>query len=168
MFMLSFTDYCTGHVYVVIHWLLYWPCLCCHSLTIVLAMFILHYCDSVWFSWIDVNLCMVLSVCLYMCRCTSNYQRGIGIPLTDLTRNIVVPVAIQVLNFKGHNNFVVCLCLIIRWLFVLLILVNHHCLHNLSFHNIGLVCKIKVVRPSRSTYIGDRLNKWYVFQSLDT
>jgi hypothetical protein len=111
---------------------------------------------------------MVLSVCLYMCRCTSNYQRGIGIPLTDLTRNIVVPVAIQVLNFKGHNNFVVCLCLIIRWLFVLLILVNHHCLHNLSFHNIGLVCKIKVVRPSRSTYIGDRLNKWYVFQSLDT
>jgi hypothetical protein len=90
----------------------------------------------------------------------STIAGSVNVPSKLTTR-----VAIQVLNFKGHNNFVVCLCLIIRWLFVLLILVNHHCLHNLSFHNIGLVCKIKVVRPSRSTYIGDRLNKWYVFQS---
>jgi hypothetical protein len=46
--MLSFTDrYYTVRVYVVIHWpLLYSPCLCCHSLTVIIQfVFMLSFTD---------------------------------------------------------------------------------------------------------------------------
>jgi len=54
--------------------------------TIVLSMLSFIFCASMWSFWVRANMCIFLIVCLYLYGYwRSNYQEGVGNPLTSLT-----------------------------------------------------------------------------------
>ena len=110
----------------------HWPCY-----YTVHEYVVIHFCNSMRYFWVDTNLCIVFSLFVYIPWISSYKERRVRIPLTGLTRHIVVLVPRHDLDFQ-----VICRCHhFVQWVKIRIDflvfadiggLEDHHCL-NLIF-----------------------------------
>jgi hypothetical protein len=111
------------------HFRLHWPCYCTVQIFVVI-----HFCASMWYFRVKANLCRFFLMFIYIYICIAigdpvikrEWLRSHFNPATFL-----VSVPSQDLDFQHHMS---CLFLVLvregeRCLFVLLILVEYHCLN---------------------------------------